>query len=187
MQHIDDVIRNNIGLIKAQIKRLNLFNDPEAESLGYEALYNAIITYDTTKGYKLSTYATCCIYNALGSYIRTLNKKRQLEVLSYNNIAYCEDGVKHEFIELLTEDSDVEREYLTEELHVMTRRAFAHAYSRLSNAKHKAIIDVWREADFDISNKEVAIKVGVSQPYVNQVLNTFKYNMKKRLEAYYNG
>lgn len=74
MQDIEAIIRDNIGLVITQLKRLKVTFDPEAESIGYEALYNAALTYDCTKGYKFSTYATCCIYNAVGSYIRTLTR-----------------------------------------------------------------------------------------------------------------
>ena len=55
MQDINDMIENNTGLIYAQIRRLKLYNDPEAESIGFEALYTAITNYDVTKGYELST------------------------------------------------------------------------------------------------------------------------------------
>ena len=183
--NIDDTISSNIGLIRAQLKRLNLFNDPDAESIGYEALYNAVLTFDETKGYKLSTYGTCCIYNALGSYIRTLNKKRQLEVVSYNNVAFREDGLQHEYMELIPAAISVEQELLNEELCEQLDKAYQLSYNRLTNDKHKAIINAWHDGDYCVSNNELARIVGVSQPYVNQVINTFKFNLKKKLEAYY--
>lgn len=187
MQDINSIIESNIGLIKTQLRRLNLFRDPDAESIGYEALYNAATTYDEDKGYKFSTYATCCIYNALGSYIRTINKKKQLEVISYNNIAYTEaDGAQHEFLDIMTNSISAETDILQQELFDKVNEAFNLSYSRLTNDKHKAIIMAWHEAAYDISNKEIARLVGVSQPYVNQVINTFKYSIRKRLEDYIN-
>ena len=185
MQDVNLIISNNIGLIKAQLKKLCLFNDPEAESIGYEALYTAIETFDVTKGYKLSTYATCCIYNALGSYIRTLNKKRQLDVISYNNVAYNEDGVQHEFLEFFEAVGDVESEYMKCELCNKVREVYLITYDKLTNDKHKAIIKAWHDSEYTMMNKEIATIVGVSQPYVNQVINTFKFSLRKRLEAYY--
>ena len=182
---IESMIKNNTGLVGAQLKRLGVLFDPDAESIGYEALYNAVLTYDETKGYKFSTYATCCIYNAVGSYIRTLNKKRQLEVISYNNIAYAEDGVKHEFVDFFPATTDVEKDYLKQELLCKVCDVYQLSYNRLTNPKHQAIIKAWHDADYDISNKEIAQLVGVSQPYVNQVINTFKYSLRKRLEADY--
>ena len=187
MQDIEAVIRDNIGLVITQLKRLKVTFDHEAESIGYEALYNAALTYDCTKGYKFSTYATCCIYNAVGSYIRTLNKKRQLEVLSYNNITYNADGQPHEFLELLSDNIDVEEEFVKQELLQKVCDAYQITYDKLTNEKHKAIISTWHDADYCISNKEIADIVGVSQPYVNQVINTFKHSLRKKLEVYYYG
>ena len=83
---MNSLIKDNLGLVYKQIARLKLFDDPEAESIGYEALWTAAKTFDESKGYKFSTYAMCCIYNALGSYIRTLNKKSRIETISYDNI-----------------------------------------------------------------------------------------------------
>ena len=167
-----------------QLKRMKVIKDPDAESIGYEALFNAAQTYDPTKGYKFSTYATCCIYNALGSYIRTLNKKRQLDVISYNNIAYTEDGVQHEFAEFLESDTNIEEEYIKKEICEATKKAYYSTYNRLTNKRHKMIINLWHKSDYTMSNKEIATLVGVSQPYVNQVINTFKYKLRKKLEVY---
>ena len=184
---MERIIRDNIGLVIAQLKRLNVTFDHDAESIGYEALYNAAATYDETKGYKFSTYATCCIYNALGSYIRTLNKKRQLDVISYNNIAYSEDGQNHEYLEFLTDGISVEQLYLKQELLAKVSAVYDTTYNALTNEKHREIIGAWHNADYDISNKEIADRVGVSQPYVNQVINTFKHSLRKKLEGYYYG
>ena len=183
---VNSIIENNRGLVFEQLKRLYVLNDPEAESIGYEALWDAATTYEENRGYKFSTYATCCIYNALGSYIRTLNKKRQLETVSYNNIAYNDDGENHEFLELFSSIVDVEQDIMKVELYRKLNEVYQLTYDRLTNPKHQAIAKAWRDADYDISNKDIAKIVGVSQPYVNQVINTFKFNIKKRMEAYYN-
>lgn len=186
MQDIEDMIANNIGLLRAQLKRLALRGDCDAESIGYEALYTAASTFDESKGFKFSTYATCVIYNALGSYIRFLKRKKQLDVMSYNNIAFSEDGINHEFVELLESPSSVEHAFMQSELCNALHAAYNYSYNRLTNPKHAAIAKLWYECDGEISNKEIADKVGVSQPYVNQVINTFKFSLRKKLEVYHN-
>lgn len=186
MQDIDTTIRENLGLVWAQLKKLNVLFDQDAESIGYEALYRAAATYDVKQGYKFSTYATCCIYNALGSYIRTLNKKRKLNVISYNSIAYCEDNVNHEFIELFASDVNVAEELERCELICRVQQAYNDVYNKLAPGKQRDIISVWHGSGYEMSNKEVARLIGVSQPYVNQVINTFKNKIKKKLEDYHN-
>lgn len=182
---VNTTIAKHTGLIFNQLKKFNLAKDPEAESIGYEALYNAILTYDQSKNVQFSTYASVCIYNALGSYVRTQNKQRQLEVISYNNIAYSEDGTEHEFVDFISAYSDVEQDFMRKELHRVVREEFHKQYDMLTNEKHKAIITLWRNSDFEASMVSIAKQAGVSQPYVSQVINSFKFNLRKRLEEHY--
>ena len=53
---INATIAKHIGLIFNQLKKFNLAADPEAESIGYEALYNAILTYDQNKKIRFRTF-----------------------------------------------------------------------------------------------------------------------------------
>lgn len=185
MQDIDKTIADNVGLIHAQLYKFNLAHDPEAESIGYEALYNAICNYDSSKGTKLSTVATVYIYNALGSYVRTLNAKRQIPTISYNNIAYTDDSDEHEFIDLLPACEDVEGTYIRKEVGRYAMEVFDKMYDKLTNERHKAILAVWKVSEFTAQTKEIAKQVGVSQSYVSQVINNFKYTLKKELEDIY--
>ena len=182
---INDKIASNVGLIFKQLNKFNLAKDPEAESIGYEALYNAILTYDQSKNVQFSTYASVCIYNALGSYVRTQNKQRQLEVISYNNVAYSEDGTDHEFVDFISTSSDIEQDFMKKELHRIVREEFQKQYDMLTNEKHKTILSLWRNSEYEASMVSIAKQADVSQPYVSQVINSFKFNLRKRLEEYY--
>lgn len=182
---INATIAKHSGLIFNQFKKFNLAKDPEAESIGYEALYNAILTYDQSKNVQFSTYASVCIYNALGSYVRTQNKQRQLQVFSYNSIAYSEDGTDHEFVDFISASSDVEQDFMKKELHKIVREEFQKQYDMLTNEKHKTILSLWRNSEYAASMVSIAKQADVSQPYVSQVINSFKFNLKKRLEKYY--
>lgn len=182
---VNTKIASNAGLIFKQLKKFNLAKDPEAESIGYEALYTALLTYDQSKNIQFSTYASVCIYNALGSYVRTLNKRRQLDIISYNNIAYSEDGTDHEFVDFLPTSSDVEQDFMKKELHRIVREEFQKQYDALTNKKHQVILSLWRDSEYEASMVSIAKQAGVSQPYVSQVINSFKFNLRKKLEEYY--
>lgn len=184
---INTKIADNKGLIFKQLHKFKLAKDQEAESIGYDALHKAVLTYDDSKGIQFSTYGSVCIYNALGCYVRTLNKQRQLEVLSYNSIAYSEDGVDHEFVDFFMATDDTEAAYVRNELHSIVRDVFDEEYNRLTNLNHMGIIDQWKESDFSASTVELARTTGNSQPYVSQVLNSFKFKLRKKLEEYYYG
>lgn len=183
--NINDKIADNTGLIFAQLNKFNLAKDPEAESIGYEALYNAILTYDQSRKVQFSTYASVCIYNALGSYVRTLNKQRQLEVVSYNNVAFSDDGTDHEFVDFFESPTGVEEDYIRQERCRLVRQAVKEQYDKLTNEKHKSIILLWCKSGYTMTAVAIAKEVGVSQPYVSQVISNFKFKLRKRLEEYY--
>lgn len=182
MQDINNLIADNVGLIHKQLKKFNLAQDPEAESIGYEALYNAILNYDSEKGTKLSTVATVYIYNALGSYVRTLNAKRQVQLISYNNVAYTDDSEDHDFLDLLPSEHSVEDDYIHKEECSLALKAFNNRYDKLTNEKHKIILKAWKDSEFVATTKDIAKDVGVSQSYVSQVINNFKFSLRKELE-----
>ena len=121
----------------------------------------------------------------MGSYVRTQNKQRQLAVISYNNVAYSEDGTEHEFVDCLSTSADVEQDFMKKELYRIVREEFQKQYDMLTNEKHKAILSLWRNSEYTASMVSIAKQVGVSQPYVSQVINSFKFNLRKRLEEHY--
>lgn len=182
---LNALIRAHSGLVYSQLHKFYLINDPEAESIAFEALLNALRNFDESKNTKLSTVATVYIYNALGSYVRKLNKQRVIETISYNNIAYADDSEEHEFVDMLSTGEDIESNYVRSELYAHTRRAFNELYDTLTNDKHKAILALWNESDFTATTVEISKQVGVSQSYVSQVINGFKAKLKKKLEDVY--
>lgn len=184
--NINKTIADNTGLIFKQLRKFNLAYDPDAESIGYEALYNAIRTYDDSKSIKFSTYATVCIYNALGGYVRHLNRKRQLEVISYNTVAYTDDRTEHEFIDLLESPVDIEENVEKQETILLVQQAYKTVYDRLTNENHKKVISLWHDEDYNMPAIALASACGVSQSYVSQIINKFKFALKKELEAHFN-
>lgn len=184
-EDINIVIAKHTGLIYHQLRKFNLVGDQDAESIGYEALYNAILNFDEAKGAKLSTVATVYIYNALMSHIRSSNRKRTLKTVSYNNVAYSDDTDEHEFADLIPSEEDLEGAYMRTELRVATRKVFNEMYDRLTNEKHKAILSIWKNSDFAATTVDIAKQLNVSQSYVSQVINNFKFKLKKKLEDLY--
>lgn len=185
MQDVNKLIASNTGLIYTQLNKFNLAEDPEAESIAYEALYNAILNFDSSKGTKLSTVATVYIYNALGTYVRSLNTRKIIPVVSYNNIAYTDDREEHDFLDLIPSDKSVEEHIVHKEVCRLAMEAFDKKYAKLTNEKHKEILAAWKASDFEATTKDIGKQVSVSQSYVSQVINNFKYNLKKELEDIY--
>ena len=182
---INEQIRANRGLIYQQLNRFNLQYDQDAESYAYEALHRAILTYDASTGNVFSTYAVCVIANALRKHLRTLNKKRQLDVVSYNG-GITEDNESDSLIEVIRHpdaESDPEAMMLFTELRGEVGKAYRKVFSSLSE-KHQSIITAWYNSDYKMTQSEIAKALRVSQPTVSKALSVFKYKLKLELEEY---
>lgn len=186
MQDINDIIKANTGLVYKQLHKFYLSDDPDAESYAYEALMNAALTFDEATGVKFSTYATVCIYNALGCHIRRINKKRQLEVMSYNTTAYSDENGEHEHLEYIASEAYVDENLMRVELVETTRKEIKNIVDETQNDTHRKIMFMYIESEYEATTYEIALKTGVSQSYVSQILNIFKGKLRKRMEEYYN-
>lgn len=185
MVDINVIIENNLGLVYKQLHRFNLQDDPDSISAGYEALYRAIKTFDESKNFTFSTYATTCIYNALGSVLRTNNKIRKLEVVSYNKSTVGDNGEETEMLDFIPADETVEEVILREELIRKTRTCLDELYESLPSKNQKEILKRWRESDFNKTSVEIAKEMHLSQSYVSMILNELKYKIKQRMMKYY--
>lgn len=177
---VEELIKLNEGLIGKQLKKFGLVGDPEALSLGYEALYKAIMTFNTSRSNKFSTYATVCIYNKLGSYVRSINTAINKNTISYD--APVDDkGTTHldRFESALTADRRLLEETGVKEIMQCVEQCIAEVNSKTQ----RNILEYWRESMFRATHREIASKLDCSQSYVSQTLNRFRSNLKNKLEV----
>lgn len=182
---INDRIAANTGLVYQQLTRFQMLNDQDAESFAYEALYRAVITFDESSGNTFSTYAVCCISNALRKHLRTFNRKRTLDVVSYHAPITTEcDGEDIYLIDVLTNAvDDAETTFICNEECTKIHKAF-EAERELLSPLHRKIIDVFYDADGKLSQKEVGAIVGTTQVTVSRAISQFRHRLKNRLEEY---
>lgn len=183
---INSKIAANRGLIFQQLSRFGLRDDPDAESLAYEALYKAILSFDDTRGNAFSTYAVCVIANALRMHIRSTRRKQQLEVISYNDVINNDDS-EAELLHFIPDTTyNPENIVLFSELQGVVKQAFEGVLSRFSE-KQQEIIVAWYRSDFKATQCEIAAELHVSQAMVSRSISAFKHKLKKELEEYYEG
>lgn len=177
---VEELIKLNEGLIGKQLKKFGLIGDPEALSLGYEALYKAIMTFNTSRSTKFSTYATVCIYNSLGSYVRSLNTTINKNTISYDT-PVNDEGTTYldSFESTLTADGKLLEEAGVKEIMQCVELCIAE----VNNKTQRSILEYWRKSKFKATQREIASKLNCSQSYVNQTLNRFRCNLKNKLEV----
>jgi RNA polymerase sigma factor (sigma-70 family) len=180
---INDIISDNLGLVYSQLKRFELLHDQDAESAAYEALYNAVKTYDSNSSTKFSTYAICVIANALRMILRSRRNKKQLSVVSYNETYDCDDDEKS-FVDIMTDGESIEDIMLRAELRGEIYKALKNVYHELNEGTVKKVFVMWYKSDFKILQRDMAAALGVSQPSVNRALGIIKYKIRQELEDY---
>jgi RNA polymerase sigma factor (sigma-70 family) len=182
MNAINDKIDANKGLVYQQLLRFQMRYDPDAESLAYEALYRAVMTFDESTGNAFSTYATCCISNELRKYLRVLNRKRQLDIVSYHaplDLSGEEDGC---FLDVMNVTvADAETTLICNEECARIYKAF-EAERALLSPLHRKIIDIHYAADGKLSQGEIGKRVGTTQVTVSRAISQFRHRLKNRLE-----
>jgi len=175
-EDVNETIRKNKGLVYKQLHKFSLVDDADANSYGFEALYRAIETYKPESGVKFSTYASVCIYNALGCYVRKLKNKRQIVTVSYNKVT--EEGV--EFSAFISSKSSVEDDAMNR----MRLEAVYRAMRKLKETYTDTKLDVfnlWYDSEFTISSVDIAKTLGISQPYAYRLLSYIRADIKKEI------
>lgn len=181
---INDKIAKNKGLIYKQLRSFQLAYDQDAESTAYEALHKAILTYNESTGTAFSTYATCVISNALRHHLRSLNKKRQLDVISYYTPLSPDDEDSACLVDVLVHPDDAESTIIDMESRATINKAFSEEYTLLSD-KHKKVVDLFFDRD-DMTQQEIAKAAGVTQATVSKIISAFRHRLKIRLEELMN-
>lgn len=179
MDNLNSLIEQNTGLIGAQLKHMHLSNDEDAYSVGLEALYKAIITFDTTKDTKLSTYATTCIYNALSGYIR--KQKSIMNTCTHSYDVPVADGtitMKDTLVSPLTADEEL----MTDNLVDVIEQEIEIVLDAVTNDRAKQILLLWIGSNYTMYYKDIAAQTGCGTSYVSNTIQTFRKNLKKRLK-----
>lgn len=120
----DKVITHNIKLVLNQVLK-KFANAPyekkDLVSIGTIGLVKAVDTFDITKKFDFSTYAIRCINNEIYMFLRQVRKTYNLDSLDK---IISTDKVGHEMLlkDKVSDDYDMEEEYVNEEVYQIIRK-----------------------------------------------------------------
>lgn len=178
---VEELVIRNTGLLNKQLYKFCLTDDPDALSIGYEALYNAIMTFDNSKGHRFSTYATVCIYNALGSLVRSMKGQLVNSIISYD-APIDESGrtLEDTLVSFNTADGVTLAACGVD----LIKKAVNDSMLQLTNDLHKEICSLWVDSGYTMTRAEIAKKLGCTHSYVSQIITKLKSNIKNKLGEY---
>ena len=135
-------------------------------SIGSIGLIKGIKTYKPDKNIKLATYASRCIDNEILMFLRK-NKRRRSEVSFEDSLSYDAEGNELHLEDILGTDSDIVTKGIEDET---DKKMMYKEISKL-NDRDKEIM-VLRYGLFnhkEMTQKEVAEKLGISQSYISRI------------------
>ncbi len=152
-------------------------------SIGTIGLIKAINTFNPDKNIKLATYASRCIENEILMYLRR-NNKTKMEVSIDEPLNVDWDGNELLLSDILGTDEDIIYRDLENEVE---RKLLKKALSRLSE-REKMIIEMRfglnHPAGREMTQKEVADQLGISQSYISRLEKKIICRLKKEIIKY---
>ena len=149
-------------------------------SIGTIGLIKAINTFKPDKNIKLATYASRCIENESLMYLRRNNKTR-LEVSIDEPLNVDWDGNELLLSDILGTDEDVIYHDIEDEIE---KSLLNNAISRL-NPRERKIVELryglTNEDGEEMTQKEVADLLGISQSYISRLEKKIMKRLKKEI------
>ena len=174
------LIERNLRLVVFIARRFENtgINLEDLISIGSIGLIKAIGTYRRDKNIKLATYASRCIENEILMYIRKIaNQKTEISLDEPINMDY--DGNELLLSDIMGTDEDMIMKPLEDDvdLHVLHQ-----AVSDLPEREREIIIMRFGlHGRKEMTQKEVAQKMGISQSYISRLEKRIMLRLKKEV------
>ena len=166
-----ELIEHNLRLVVYIAKKF------DNTSVGVEDLIN---TFNPTKNIKLATYASRCIENEILMYLRRTSKMK-LEVSIDEPLNVDWDGNELLLSDILGTEEDVIYKDMEDEVE---KDLLKNAVSRLSPRERKIVelrYGLKRRDGAEMTQKEVADLMGISQSYISRLEKKIMMRLKKEI------
>ncbi len=178
----DNIIKASKGDVNAKNKliehnlRLVVFLAKKYENTGYDVedlvsigsigLIKGINTYKLDKNIKLATYASRCISNEILMFLRK-NKKRRGEISFEDALNYDAEGNELHLEDILGTDVD----YVPNEYEKILNKEVLERELKSLDEREKEIMTLRYGLNNtkEYTQKEVALKLGISQSYISRI------------------
>lgn len=150
-------------------------------SIGTIGLIKGINTFNPNKNIKLATYASRCIENEILMYLRR-NSKLKLEVSIDEPLNVDWDGNELLLSDILGTDEDIIYRDMETEVEI---KLLQNAVNRLGDREREIIClryGIGQKDGKELTQKEVADKLGISQSYISRLEKKIMVRLKKEIQ-----
>ena len=174
------LIEHNLRLVVFIARRFENtgINLEDLISIGTIGLIKAVGTYRRDKNIKLATYASRCIENEILMYIRKIsNQKTEVSLDEPINMDY--DGNELLLSDILGTDEDMILRPLEDDVDLcLLRKAVAELPDR---EKEIIVMRFGLEGRKELTQKEVACQLGISQSYISRLEKRIMTRLRKEI------
>lgn len=174
------LIERNLRLVVFIARRFENtgINLEDLISIGTIGLIKAISTYRRDKNIKLATYASRCIENEILMYIRKIaNQKTEISLDEPINMDY--DGNELLLSDILGTDEDMIMRPLEDDVDLCLLR---QAVRELPDREREIVLMRYGlEGYKELTQKEVATKLGISQSYISRLEKRIMHRLRKEI------
>ena len=174
------LIERNLRLVVFIARRFENtgINMEDLISIGTIGLIKAIGTYRTDKNIKLATYASRCIENEILMHIRKIsNQKTEVSLDEPINMDY--DGNELLLSDILGTEEDMILRPLEDDVDLCLLR---QAVKELPNRERQIVVMRFGlEGTQELTQKEVAAKLGISQSYISRLEKRIMLRLRKEI------
>ena len=174
------LIEHNLRLVVYIARRFENtgVNLEDLISIGTIGLIKAIGTYRRDKNIRLATYASRCIENEILMHIRKIsNQKTEISLDEPINL----DGEGNELLlsDILGTEEDVVFRPMEEDVDLMVLR---QALEQLpAREKEIVVLRYGLEGREELTQKEVALRMGISQSYISRIEKRIMLRLRKEI------
>lgn len=174
------LIERNLRLVVYIAKKFENagVNVEDLISIGTIGLIKAVNTFNPDKNIKLATYASRCIENEILMYLRR-NSRNRAEVSFDEPLNVDWDGNELLLSDVLGTESDIVYNHIEEEVN---RNLLGYAMRKLTN-REKQIMEMrfGLISGHEMTQKEVADKMGISQSYISRLEKKIIVRLRKEI------
>lgn len=174
------LIERNLRLVVFIARRFEStgVNLEDLISIGTIGLIKAVGTYRRDKNIKLATYASRCIENEILMHIRKIsNQKAEISLDEPINMDY--DGNELLLSDILGTDEDVIARPLEDDVDIcLLRQAVKNLPAR---EREIVLMRFGLEGRKELTQKEVAQKLGISQSYISRLEKRIMLRLRKEI------
>ncbi len=174
------LIERNLRLVVFIARRFENtgINLEDLISIGTIGLIKAVGTYRRDKNIKLATYASRCIENEILMYIRKIaNQKNEISLDEPINMDY--DGNELLLSDILGTDEDMVMRPLEDDVDLCLLR---QAVKELPDREREIVLMRYGlEGHQELTQKEVACKLGISQSYISRLEKRIMLRLRKEI------